>query len=655
MNPFELDYHTDGSPHAPGPHEPLLRKLEARLPQAIPCPLPQDGVGMAASQLILLQAPRAGYGKSHLLSVLKERCSPQAQFLNLRLNYQSDGPPGWARLYGDLLEAFRETPLTESSEVTRLDQVARHFFAQLAITGCNAGLVRSNHDGPESDQEYLEQNYLHLFDPHTEPAECRVPWLQDNFHDLLKLLAFPLADRLGLEEERVKIWGEALFQYAFFPDAWDSQIQRLNQFSDRLICQLLREFALLAAPVSPIVFTLDHLDGFHERRDVGLRLAGFLDELGRHVPGSLTILALNQDLWDTLFAGVVPSMLEDRLTRLTYSLRGISADAARDILLARLLAHEHSALSSSDAEAFLDKLPLDPEETFTPRQALRMARNLWEDWEMEVPATTPSPSTEEVLEAVEAPEPTEDHDGTPTDFDKELESAPEEEAEPYVNGKTHELFGGLLPDPDATFPDLDELPASSPPPELTVFTPSDSAETSLAELYQDCRLQQLQHPDAKPDVRRLHHLISAAGYHFPLVQQKDLLLLPETAGTACIWEMPRREVFLAFLYQSNPAFWEDLARSFQDAPSRTPLPRKLMLISAQPDCPVPEGVTPVPATLDRLELRPELIASLHAADELLLRADDGSIPSAPQEVLGFLAGELDYFWNRLTRLPAAAS
>lgn len=590
MNPFEFDFHIEGSPHADTIHRLILDQLRASIATLDP----EQELCHGTSALLL--APRAGYGKTHLIQRLREEM--QERLLVATILFSPELPVTWSRLCPELIRSFHRTPLNAEGQGRLLDRVARHFFGRLVIAGIEAGLVKSDHEGEQTGQDHVSAHYLSLFDPQGGKPS-RAEWLEDNFEPLMELLTPELAEEFGLTKAATEAWGQSFYNYTFHAPAWADWFGSLDTDTEKDARERFEEFARIASKTAPLLFAVDHLDCFHGDLESARKIAHLLSQIPGAVPHSLTLLAVNQDLWESTFEAALPSAIQDRLTRNTYQLEPITEPQARDLVATRLQGATHG-------EAFVNvlELPDAPSQPLTPRQIIRLAQDQWSNWNANANPSIPSLGEPETLPSINGHHHPAHQE--PTEVDHSLQ--PSEEVSP-------------------------ELEDSEKPLEAL----------TLPEFYHHLRLGQLERPDSRPDVKRLHRLITTAGSHFPILHQRNLGLPEETSGAAYLWELPRREVYLGFQFQANPLFWEELTRFFEEYNES----RKLVLISAQPDWNIPQTLALPP--LDPLEMPPELTASLHAADELITQLELGILKADQRQLFGYLAQELDYFWKRLTR------
>ena len=127
-------------------------------------------------------------------------------------------------------------------------------------------------------------------------------------------------------------------------------------------------------------FMIDHLDVFYRDGQAGLKIAYFISELRRLIPRSLSVLSVNQDLWEATFRGQLPSALEDRVTGGFVHLPGLSLAQANELIRSRLAA---AGEPDASAAVFGDRLRLaeffagHTGRPVSPRAVLRYAAEKW--------------------------------------------------------------------------------------------------------------------------------------------------------------------------------------------------------------------------------------------------------------------------------------
>ena len=116
------------------------------------------------------------------------------------------------------------------------------------------------------------------------------------------------------------------------------------------------DFCRLATLWRPVVFVIDHLDAFHGSPDAGRDIATLVSDLQYAVPGSLTVISSNEDVWESTFGTGLPSAIEDRLTGSVLHLSGMDASGAEALITERLAA---SGINEQRTEEFLSSIALD--------------------------------------------------------------------------------------------------------------------------------------------------------------------------------------------------------------------------------------------------------------------------------------------------------
>ena len=158
-NPFAADVFPDGESRG----DPLLtlhheaqERLEDLIAEA--AHLPPSAVRQEDGRVILLKAPRAGYGKSHLISRLEAGGTAPAFIMTLEFD------PGQTLTWKSLLDQVLARLHTASPDgsPTWLDLVARRTFAMV-----NAGMIQAGKipcADPAAATVALAERAVELFD-----------------------------------------------------------------------------------------------------------------------------------------------------------------------------------------------------------------------------------------------------------------------------------------------------------------------------------------------------------------------------------------------------------------------------------------------------------------------------------------------------------
>ncbi len=203
-HPFQCLFESFG--RLPAAHADGVNRLAYQaLRTALGVPLERRG------RCILLRAPRAGCGKTHLLSRVQQHLGASHEFIPLHA-------VGGARIDSATLtdDALRRLtrPVPGSGALCELDLLVRRLFS-LALQP----LVRSG-EVPCLDRDAtlvsLWERPLETFDFH-HPDALSAHWTRDNFGVLGPRLSLELAQLTGCAPGATGFWVEALFRFAAAP------------------------------------------------------------------------------------------------------------------------------------------------------------------------------------------------------------------------------------------------------------------------------------------------------------------------------------------------------------------------------------------------------------------------------------------------------
>ncbi len=663
-NPFQADIFPDGLPlheTAAVLHPGALDDLQALLHQISLRPLhdaPLEGT------VCLLKAPRAGYGKSHLLALLAQRLGDQAQILAPQL--APDGRLTWAALYQNTLAQWHRQR-TSNGRMTKLDELTRQLFGLI-----NAELIRESRvpcANPAAAIQALRQRPTELFDLQ-DARQAVGRWFMDHFERLLPVTSAALANFTGCSQEACVTWLRGLCAYA--QGANDGEVLRFEQLSwnlqqgnsqglvaggmqiltapalnESFYQARLTELLRLASQVTPLVLVFDHLDGVHGEGAATMQVARTLAEFRSALPRALIILSVNQDLWSGSFQKFLPSALEDRLTSERIVLRDLTAEQGLRLLEHRL---QQAGIAHGEGAAFLTAVQLpqwfarEPSRLASARSLLRHAARAWEEWRGRA-----QPSAVEV--SSELPDPVETLPSLPaglpltngTSFQQLKLMLEKLRLERIANGKAPMQIsesGAIYHEP--------EPPAGV----TTLATDPLSIEAEFFQLRQ--RLLGATPLRIDPDL--FGHLLDTGGKRLAVVSPSHIPV-PGSAGPgALLWHTPNGEILFGSEPAQDHAYWQALlahVRTRQEnghshlaifSSSQEPTDLQPWLTSEELHAPTP------PPFLDIVSLDAPTLATLYAADELLHASEHAPQPTHPlDEVFTTMAPHLDSFWKRLLR------
>ncbi len=313
-HPFQHLFETLG--RVPTAHaEPVNRQAYEILFDILSVPLERNG------RCILLRAPRAGHGKTHLLSRIQHQMGASYEFVPLHASFgcRIDA----ASVTDDTLRRLvRQLPA--SGGLTVLDLATRRLFASALQPLVGSGEV------PCQDREgaltALRARPIETFDFH-HPNAVTAHWARENFEVLGQRLSLELAQRSDLPVGDVAFWVEILFRFAASPLDNSNRVRTLMesaQSSNGAAMERLEALLGLLTLLMRVVLVADDLEGFSSDDGAALRLAAFLGSLRQSVERLDVILSLNQDIWQSAFLPRLSGGLADRLSEMVVELQPLT-------------------------------------------------------------------------------------------------------------------------------------------------------------------------------------------------------------------------------------------------------------------------------------------------------------------------------------------
>lgn len=285
---------------------------------------------------ILLRAPRAGHGKTHLLSRIQHHLGSSHEFIPLHASFgcQIDA----ATVIDDSLRRLVR-PLPASGGLCVLDLVTRRLFSAALQPLVGSGEV------PCQDREgaltALRTRPIETFDFH-HPNAVTAHWARENFEVLGQRLSVELAQRCGLPAREVSFWVDTLFRFAATPVENPVRLRVLADAvhagnpPDGVLMERLEALLGMLALLMRVVLVADDLEGFSTDETAALRLAAFLGELRQSVERLDVILSLNQDIWQSAFVPRLSGGLADRLSEVVVELNPLSEEEMVALLESRV-------------------------------------------------------------------------------------------------------------------------------------------------------------------------------------------------------------------------------------------------------------------------------------------------------------------------------
>lgn len=449
--------------------------------------------------------------------------------------------------------------------------------------------------------------------------------------------------RLEVETSRLDVRPENLRDWE---RGWNREVQWGAQGNGRLL-------------------VLDHLDAFHGQSGAGMRIARLVERMAVAHPRGVILMALNDDLWEHLFAGQLPSALSDLLSWEVEALPLASVEEGEGLLIHRL---EGAGWQDHVILQFLESLELaqgsggEESAGVSPRAVFRKARRQWETFAEQLRSEDREPAAAlvEALPRGGAPlavlraEPTPAADQARKQLHAVAEALRHQAGPRRAHGGSP--GAGMFRLLEAPGPDLDirNAPERSLKGEPEVVAPTDAAgekgdagegaPQTLLERFQGARLRFLGQGrlEYRPEI--LFALLRRVGEKFPSIRQRavDAELLAQ--NQVLEWILFGRKIWIGMAPPSDKETWERTKRHWREV-SPGEGRSKLAGFLAGNETEMEED-----GEVDLIELSEDQLASLYAAEELARKAKHFSPPVSELAITGFLASELDYFWSRLTRM-----
>lgn len=363
--------------HAAAPHSGSVNHTAAEaIERALKSPVEAPGRG------ILLMAPRAGFGKTHLLEQVRRGLVGSHEFLPLRpLDGRHVDP---AAAIEDSLRCLTRT-LPASGGLTHLDLHARHLFARGLEPLVVSGEVPCQ--DREAAAEALRKRPVETFDFH-HPQAVTAHWTRENFEVLGPRLSLEVSRLTEGSLNQTAFWIAALFHYAVASPENPGRTGRLLQTAaDGADAERFGSLLALLSRLRRTVVVVDELEGVHGDPDGARRVAGFLATVRQEAPRVDLIVSINEDVWESSFVPALSGGLRDRLSELVVRLEALDDDGLIALISARGI---------RDAAAVVSRLRLGPGDRYA-RKVLQAAADVIErDPGLVAPAAEPPVEPERI-------------------------------------------------------------------------------------------------------------------------------------------------------------------------------------------------------------------------------------------------------------------
>jgi hypothetical protein len=321
----------------------------------------------SAGYCILLKAPRAGHGKTHLLNCVKHEFAGTHEFIPLRAVAGSRIDMSTA-LDDILCVLLRALPNQEG--LTHLDLFVRKLFAESLKPLVMNGEVPSR--DPEAAIQALENRPTETLD-FLNPSAVTALWAKENFELLAPRISLEISQRTGLSLRDVSFWVGTFFRFAATSVENPGRVRALSvqvlheagaeSYAHERLVALLG----LLTTMQRVVIVADEVEGFSLDEAAALRFASFIISLRHAVERVDFILSVNQDIWEKAFLPRLSDGLADRLTEITVCLEPLDQAGKLAILESR---------SAGYGQKMIDYLGEGAVATHA-RGVIRQAAELW--------------------------------------------------------------------------------------------------------------------------------------------------------------------------------------------------------------------------------------------------------------------------------------
>lgn len=308
LQPYFENFGQIGASHADGINSVELNRLYHVLDVSV----------KASGRGILLRAPRAGFGKTHLLDQIRQSLESSHEFIPLR-SLSGNAIDAKVAVEDALRRLTRQLPA--AGGLTILDLHARQLLAKglqpLVISG----------EVPCQDREValeaLQQRPAETFDFHS-PQAVTAHWTRENFEILGPSMSLEISRGTTCSLNHVAFWLASLFRYAIAPLDHPGRVTALIRGAvEAANAESFGALLALLSQLTRIVLVVDELEPVHGDVAGARRIAAFLTTVRQEAPQVDVVISVNDDIWDGSFVPALSEGLLDRLTEVTIRLSGL--------------------------------------------------------------------------------------------------------------------------------------------------------------------------------------------------------------------------------------------------------------------------------------------------------------------------------------------
>ncbi|MGV3664205.1 MAG: hypothetical protein ACO1TE_28790 [Prosthecobacter sp.] len=346
LNPFADDvcagpFGVEENRSVPGLNADILQQLTGTIDER------QSSVGRPGGQpLLLLTAPRAGYGKTHLLGRLAAAAGGQVVLVPLAFRLEDEIGISAVAVRG--LESMARADIPPREGWTKLREACAGVCAALVRRLIESGTLPCAN--PEQAMRVLNGDPVEVFDLNGS-ARLIGDWVRKHDAQLRKPMTEQAMKRVPAIPGALEQWVDAMLNHAL--DGGMSRMAVLRMLAADEGNEGPVTWLRLLGLWRPVVLLVDHLDAYYRNPEAGLRIASLLLDMSE-MDGVHVVLSLNQDVWQATFGHHLPSAMEDRLTASQMLLRGIGETEAATLLRLRMNNAGVKGAELNEFESFVD-------------------------------------------------------------------------------------------------------------------------------------------------------------------------------------------------------------------------------------------------------------------------------------------------------------
>ena len=343
-HPFQLHFETFGKLpdfHSDKVNSEALETMRSSLDVSVEKP----------GHFILLKSPRAGHGKTHILTRLHHELGGAFEFVPLHAvgGTRIDA----STVLDDTLRRLVRN-LPAAGGLTVLDLLARRLFSSSLQPLVNSGEV------PCQDRagalNALRTRPIETFDFHN-PGAVTAHWARDNFELLGPRLSTELARGRGLSLREVSFWVDAMLCFSAAPIDSPGRVRALissvfeNNDSEAFMHERLVALLGLITSLMRVILVADEVEGFASNEPAALQFASFLGTLKQSAENVDFILSINEDIWENAFLPRLSGGLLDRLSEVVVELEPLDHEGMIGLLESRSPGSGEKILSDMEADS----------------------------------------------------------------------------------------------------------------------------------------------------------------------------------------------------------------------------------------------------------------------------------------------------------------